>query len=78
MLINFNQLFAVKGNVAIAKVSLLIPNLLWCRRGTRLRGVQIGPVDLVTLAGKKVQVRKADGMLILENCFPSRLSGKDQ
>ena len=75
MLINFDRLFAVKADVAIAKVPLLIPNLLWCRRGTRLRGVQIGPVDLVALAGKKVEVREADGILIVENWFPNRRPG---
>ena len=76
MLINFNKLFAIKADVAIAKVPLLIPNVLWCRRGTRLRNVQIGPVDLVALAGKKVQVREADGVVILEDCFPSVLSNE--
>ena len=74
MLIKFNKLFTVKGNVATAKVPLLIPNLLWCRRGTRLRDVQIGLVDLVALKGKEVQVRRVNGTLILENCFPSLLT----
>lgn len=77
MLINFNQLFAVKADTAIAKVPVLIPNLLWCRRGTRLRGVQIGPVDLVALAGKTVQVREADGTMVLENWSPSLLSNEE-
>lgn len=76
MLINFNQLFVVKADVAIAKVPLLIPNLLWCRRGTRLKGIQIGPINLVALAGRTVQVRKANGILVLENWFPSVLSGE--
>jgi hypothetical protein len=78
MLINFNQLFAVQADVAIAKVPLLIPNLLWCGRGTRLKGVQIGPVDLVALEGKTVQVREADGgTIVLENWFPSALSDEE-
>lgn len=75
MLINFNQLFAVKADVAIARVPLLIPNVLWCRRGTRLRGAQLGLVDLVALAGKKVQIREADGIIILENWFPGQRPG---
>lgn len=70
MLIDFNQLFAVHADVAIAKVPLLIPKLLWCRRGTRLRGVQIGSVDLVALTGKTVEVREANGTMILKNWFP--------
>ena len=70
MLIDFNQLFTVQADVAIAKVPLLIPKLLWCRQGTRLRGVQVGRVDLVTLTGKIVEVREANGILILKNWFP--------
>lgn len=76
MLIDFDQLFTVKADVAIAKVPLLIPNVLWCRPGTRLRGVQLGPVDLVALAGKKVQIREADGVIILENWSPSVLASE--
>lgn len=78
MLINFNQLFAVEADVSIAKVPVLVPNLMWCGPGTRLKGVQIGQVDLVSLAGKTVQVREADGTMILENWFPIILSGEAQ
>lgn len=78
MLINFNQLFAVKADVAIAKVSVLVPNLMWCGRGTRLKGAQIGQVDLVALEGKTVQVREVNGTIILENWFPNSLSDEAQ
>ena len=77
MLVDFNQLFAVQADVAIAKVPLLIPKLLWCRRGTRLQGVRIGRVDLVTLTGKTVEVREANGTIVLTNWFPRLPSEED-
>ncbi len=76
MRIDFDQLFAVKGAVATAKVPVLIPDLLWCRRGTRLKNVQIGAVSLVALVGHQVEVQEADGFLIIENFFPYPLANK--